>query len=211
MDIFNRGGGKILAVLIAFGIMIAMVLACDCPDCQCWDDEAKKCYCCSNCCSNSDCGECYKCEGEDCDCVYQCEPDNCESCVDGECKVCGGDENLCCVDGVCESCCYDESTGDCEAHNNECRCDPMGLANCTDLKKEWTVGQVKFCWSNCGTICWKHNDEVPCYAWQACMSIADDLDSVCIIDCQYTYVGFCQTCGTVGSAHIVRGLSCSCD
>lgn len=32
---------------------------------------------------------------------FDCDPCNCESCVDGECKVCGGDPNKFCCEGEC--------------------------------------------------------------------------------------------------------------
>jgi len=37
-----------------------------------------------------------------------CDPDNCETCVDGECQVCGGDPDKVCCDGSCEPKCEEE-------------------------------------------------------------------------------------------------------
>ncbi|MCK5473554.1 MAG: hypothetical protein KAI59_05930, partial [Planctomycetes bacterium] len=51
-----------------------------------------------------------------------CDPCNCESCVDDECKVCGGDPNKVCCDGTCcnKPCC---NSWDCEDCNNG-NCEP---------------------------------------------------------------------------------------
>jgi len=70
--------------------------------------------CCSgSCCDNKTCYDpdtkrcCHYGTGQTCDKNKQCcdgdccDPDKCESCVDGECKVCGGDPNYFCCDGSC--------------------------------------------------------------------------------------------------------------
>jgi hypothetical protein len=62
-----------------------------------------------------------------------CDPANCETCVDGECKVCGGDPTRICCNG---SCC-DQATQCCD--NGVCvdKCEPDG-APCS-----WTAPPIQ--------------------------------------------------------------------
>jgi len=203
---------------------------CTCIGCGCSSDQSK--------CNHASCLHCVACACESfCDPVY-------ESCCDGACcntstqKCCddkgGTDDGYCCPDGweccegnccnpdteccddgECKDCCVSETTGNCEAHNIDCGCDPPGpWMSCTDKRKEWTIGQTRDCWSECGgEPCYKDVVEVNCYAWQACTGAYFSFDSVCDpdVDCFFTLYGICQHCTTTGDARIEKQLDCQCD
>jgi len=177
-------------------------------------DKGKTC-CNGNCCDPCQCQDCNLTTGA---CKSKCKPENCETCDgSGHCIVCNGDPKKCChpLDHTCKQCCKNATTGNCEGHNSDCGCDPIGWADCTGSIKEWTIGQTRFCWSECGgTPCYKDVPNVNCYAWQACDEGYFNNDSLCISPpngCAYTVAGICQDCWSVGDAHIEKQLDCQCD
>ncbi len=194
---------------------------------QCYDIRTHKCctdsgspYICENekiccngsCCNPLDCKICF--EGN---CISDCDEENCEECVNGECKVCGGDPTKCCLNGECKKCCNVVSKGYCEAEENnaDCGCaSPAIFENCTHNKKKWTIGQQNVCFSECGGLpCSDEEVLVNCYAWQACKNGVKQLDAGCEpwSQCQWIFIGYCQQCVAYGNAHIEKALDCQCN
>ncbi len=141
--------------------------------------------------------------------------------MDGLCKPCGGDPKKCCLNGECKDCCKSSTTGNCEAWNNECGCDPPGpSAGCADKMKSWTVGVTHFCWSECGgTPCDYILSEVPCYAWRKCKEGAKHWFQECSPGEEFTYDNcidttplpmYCQDCVPYDDAVVVEAYDCSC-
>jgi hypothetical protein len=184
-------------------------------DCMRVDPETNTCksicpagwYCCGD-------GHCAP-KGKECCGRYGwCDPAQCQTCVGGQCVTCDGNQKKCCYNGVCKQCCKNATTGNCEAHNSDCGCDPIGWTDCTAAVKEWTIGQTRYCWSECGgTPCYNDVVNVNCYAWQACTDGYNHIDSVCVDPphgCAFTLYGFCQDCWSTGSAHVEKQLDCQC-
>ncbi len=97
-----------------------------------------------------------------------CDPNKCETCVDGECKVCGGDPNkVCCDDGSCAKPCeLDANTATCSGATQPC-------ANCfhyceTSFKIVYTGNSVYTCKEpGCPGDC-QDADPVRCYSKIPC-------------------------------------------
>jgi len=178
------------------------------------------------------CGECEYCDDGECvtECGFLefCCHGNCCSfgwfcCNDGHCcpsdKICCGStccdsETQCCMDGQCKQCCKDHTTGNCEAHNSDCGCDPLGFGDCYENVKEWTLGSTHFCYSECGGgPCNYTLTDIPCYAWRSCKTATNHYDSFCFdpaFGCEGTIYGFCQTCMPDGDATVVEAWDCRC-
>jgi len=197
----------------------------ECVDCSCQPcggnpDKT----CCNGACYDTRTQEC--CGGEVHDkgncmaCFYgtfwwtTCYTDLCQTCINNECKVCGDDPKKCCNNGECKQCCNRSTTGNCEGHNSDCGCDPIGWADCTGAIKDWTIGQTNFCWSECGgTTCYKDIVNVNCWSWQACDEGYFNYDSICINPphvCAWTLYGICQDCISSGPAHVEPEMDCQC-
>jgi len=148
-------------------------------------------------------------------CEVSCDPDNYETCVDGECKVCGGDPTKCCYDGECKDCCKDSARGYCEAFNNGCGCDPIGLMGCADKQQTMMLGVAHDCWSECGgTPCNCPQTSIDCYVWWSCKTAGTHWDSLCIDTGEYCEgiipIGFCQDCMQDGVGHVVEAYDYRC-
>jgi hypothetical protein len=172
-------------------------------------------------CCNSD-GTC--CDADNCErcvnhsCESKCKPEYCESCDgNGHCVTCGGDPKKCCVNGECKQCCKSSTTGNCEAHNSDCGCDPIGLGNCSGKIKEWTLGATHFCYSECdGWPCNYNVTNVPCYATRPCASANINWPSLCIsgLYCQtLPTLTYCQVCipNINEVAEVVEQMDCRCN
>lgn len=148
-------------------------------DCCTDADDAYCCYAGLTCCQGNCCDPFDEicCEGDCCD------KDLCEECVDGECKVCGGDPDLKCCFPPWRSCnnrCELELTGACATSNNE-DCPSCYPGDCSaTTTKVYTGNDVYSCkYHGCPGDC-VSDDDVLCYTEYKCKNWFSPNEEQCL-------------------------------
>lgn len=169
-----------------------------CDDSFCCSDDSQECIggqCCSKC--NSDnCEE----RGEGCECESSCDPAECETCMDGSCEVCEGDDNkTCCGTGCCrtqgERSCQTCINGMCYIDESKCQdcqyCGSEGI--CLDECIDCQECVEDHCIS-CGSL-----NKVCCDGW--CEEPCEEEDDESM--CSSVHNTQCPTCvGIVGDCSV---------
>jgi hypothetical protein len=211
---------------------------------QCCDDGLHEWLCDSNkeccggeCCDTANCMACDWLTGEECvqvcdmvpcmKCDGQgycvpCDPAKCESCVDGQCKVCGGDTNQKCCKGLAASWCVEkckeevvDTTTCSKANEDGYKCDGCGSQinppTCGTYR-EYTGLEIKTCHDGCF---WDQDSSWEiCYQEKQCSLSMAQQNSMCM-ECNGKHVcipiigmgGGLSQCQTAGDCVI----QVSCD
>ena len=154
---------------------------CNAGTCEDYDDKCFGCKSCENTecvLDNDNCPGCQKCiEPGSCeDDNSQCNAANCETCINAECKKCGGDLNkVCCPDEMCyDECQNTPPTGHCDTSYNEdykcigCRPWPSEGPSCEGYTTKVYTGNVNHgCTGGCPGDC-ELKPNVHCYTEYKC-------------------------------------------